>query len=553
MILAPKHYSEGAFRSYFDAICSLVVALLGGLICSLTSCVSTEISEDTRPNIVLIMVDDMGFSDIGSYGGEIPTPNIDRLATEGIRFSQFYNTARCCPTRASLLTGLFPHQTGIGHMTNPPKNAHRYDDWGTEGYQGYLNRNCVTIAEVLAENGYHTYMAGKWHLGYHDTTRWPLQRGFEKFYGSIAGATSYFWPNGDRPVTYMNQHLPPPDSNTYYTTDAFTEYGIRFIEEQEENRPFFLYLAYTAPHWPLHAKEEDIRKFVGKYTGGWDEVRQNRFQRQQEIGLFQNSFPISERDSRVRSWSEVDEAQKQESDYRMAVYAAQVYAVDYNIGKLLDHLEESDKMDNTLILFLSDNGACAEMYDEFGSKPISWINRATFSGAVSYGIGWANTSNTPFYEYKVQTYEGGISTPLIAHWPTKINNAGTINHNPGYLIDVMPTILEVSQSAYPSEYHNGNKIHALEGKSLVPVFETGSRNTHEYMYWEHQDNCAIRKGDWKAVKKLADKQWQLYDLSKDRAEVNNLASEHPELVSELDQAWKKWANSHHVLPKKIKK
>ena len=521
---------------------------LGLLIVLLSACHSGRI--DQRPNIVLIMVDDMGFSDIGCYGGEIPTPNIDRLAEDGLRFSQFYNTARCCPTRASLLTGLFPHQTGIGQMTNPTRGE-VYDSWGTEGYIGYLNRKCVTVAEVLKDAGYHTYMSGKWHLGYHDTARWPLQRGFEKFYGSITGATSYFYPHGKRPVTLMNDHLPPPDSGSYYTTDAFTDYAVQFLEEQEDEKPFFLYLAYTAPHWPLHAKEADIEKFVGKYTTGWDEMRKQRFQRQQEMGLFAHQISLSQRDNRVRPWAEVDPEQQKRSDYRMAVYAAQVFAVDYNIGKLIAQLEKTDQLENTLILFLSDNGACAEMYDEFGTKPDSWINRASYSGAVSYGIGWANASNTPFFEYKVQTYEGGISTPLIAHWPAQIQSGNSINHSPGYLIDIMPTLLEVANATYPLQYHGQEPIHALQGKSLVPVFETGEREGHEYMYWEHQSNCAIRKGKWKAVKKLNDEQWQLFDLSNDRMESNDLAGQYTDVVMELNDQWYRWAKTHHVLPKKI--
>ena len=510
-------------------------------------------SEKKQPNIVLIMVDDMGYSDIGCYGGEIPTPNIDLLAENGVRFSQFYNTARCCPTRASLLTGLFPHQTGIGQMTNSPKGD-QYKDWGTEGYKGYLNQNCVTMAEVLRKSGYHTYMAGKWHLGYHDASRWPLQRGFDKFYGSIAGATSYFWPHGQRPVTFMNEHLPPPDSTTYYTTDAFTDYAIQFIDEQEDDKPFFLYLAYTAPHWPLHAKQEDIDRFVGKYTHGWDMVRNERFKKQVEMGLFKEDWGLSERDSRVRPWSEVAGSQKVLSDYRMAVYAAQVFCVDYNIGKLVDKLKAENQFDNTLILFLSDNGGCAEMYDEFGSKPQSWINKATYSGAVSYGIGWANASNTPFKEYKVKVHEGGISTPLIAHWPKEINKqTGVFIHQTAYLIDIAPTIYEISGAQYPQTYHDGKIIYPLEGNSLLPVLKTGKGKEHEYMYWEHQNNCAIRKGPWKALKKLDQQEWELYNIKEDRIESRDLAAKHPDIVRELNDKWYEWANTHQVLPKRIAK
>ncbi|MCG8580133.1 MAG: arylsulfatase [Bacteroidales bacterium] len=506
---------------------------------------------EKKPNIVVIMVDDMGYSDIGCYGGEIPTPHIDKLAENGLRFTQFYNTARCCPTRASLMTGLYPHQTGIGHMTNSPKGD-QYSSWGTEGYIGYLNRNCVTVAEVLKESGYHTYMAGKWHLGYHQQDRWPMQRGFEKFYGTIAGATSFFKPQGKRPVTLMNEHQPAPDSG-YYTTDAFTDYAIRFIEEQEDENPFFLYLAYTAPHWPLHAKEEDIKKFVGKYMHGWDKVREDRLAKQNKLGLWEHDIPLSPRDKRVRPWSEVDDQQKVRSDYRMAVYAAMVHCMDYNVGRVVELLEQRGELDNTLILFLSDNGGCAEMYHEFGSKPDSMINNPNYSGAVSYGIGWANASNTPFHEYKVKTYEGGISTPFIAHWPNEMKGqAGKITHHSNYLIDVMPTLLEVSGAEYPETFHGGKVIHSLEGQSMMPTFKGQTIDEHEYMFWEHQNNCAIRYGDRKAVKRLSDKEWELYDLSSDRAEQFNLADQHSELVKHLNDKWKEWAHSHKVFPKKVK-
>ena len=318
------------------------IVLLGLVAIVIASCSISSTPDDKIvtecPNIVLILADDMGFSDIGCYGSEITTPNIDALAADGIRFTQFYNTARCCPTRASLMTGLHPHQTGIGHMTNPPTNPNRYNGW-EEAYQGYLNRNCVTVAEVLKDAGYHTYMTGKWHLGYHDKSRWPLQRGFEKYYGCIPGACSYFWPHGDRGLTYMNEHVPAPDSTKYYTTDAFTDYAIQFIDEQEDENPFFLYLAYNAPHWPLHAKQEDIEKFVGKYMNGWDEARKNRLKKQIELGLFNDEMKLSERDSRVRAWEEVPDSQKVLSDYRMAVYAAQVFCLDYNVGKLVDKLK----------------------------------------------------------------------------------------------------------------------------------------------------------------------------------------------------------------------
>ena len=324
-------------------------------------------SAQEKPNVVLIMVDDMGYSDIGCYGGEILTPNIDALASKGVRFTQFYNTSRSCPTRASLMTGLYQHQTGIGQMSEDPFNQPNQkspNDWGVPGYKGFLNRNCVTIAEVLKESGYHTYMAGKWHLGMHGEEKWPLQRGFERFYGILAGACSYLRPSGGRGLTLDNTKLPVPEA-PYYTTDAFTDYAIRFVDEQKDDKPFFLYLAFNAPHWPLQAKEEDIQKFTKIYREkGWDEIREARRKRMTKLGIIEPNTEFAEWEN--RKWNELTEQEKDKVAYRMAVYAAQVHCVDYNVRKLLDYLKKNRKLDNTLVMFLSDNGACAEPYAELG-------------------------------------------------------------------------------------------------------------------------------------------------------------------------------------------
>lgn len=505
-----------------------------------------------KPNIILIMADDMGFSDIGCFGSEIPTPNLDKLAQNGVRFSQFYNTARCCPTRASLLTGLDQHQTGIGMMAEDPnktENVKDRNDWGLPGYRGFLNHQCVTIAEVLKPAGYHTYMAGKWHVGMHGEEKWPLQRGFEHYYGILAGACSYLKPEGGRGITLDNTHLPAPEGE-YYTTDAFTDYAIRMIKEQNDEKPFFLYLAFNAPHWPLQAKKMDYEKFVGKYLKGWDAIGEKRYERQKTLKLFDRDIPLSPRDPRVRPWSEVSDSQKKESDFRMAVYAAQVSCIDQNIGKLVETLSQMNKLDNTLIIFLSDNGACAEPYAEFGGGKFEDINNPAISGAVSYGIGWANVSNTPFFEYKVKSYEGGISAPFIASWPKQISkNAGTVYHTPACLTDIMPTFIEAAGTKYPKTHPDGTVLFPLEGKSLLPAFINGKGSEHEYMYWEHSGYSAIRKGDWKAFKKVEDTNWELYDLRTDRDEQINVSKDHQELVKELNDKWYSWANSHQVLPK----
>ncbi len=505
-----------------------------------------------KPNIVLIMADDMGFSDIGCFGSEIPTPNLDKLAQNGVRFSQFYNTARCCPTRASLLTGLYQHQTGIGMMAEDPfKNPEGKDrnDAGVPGYRGFLNHQCVTIAEVLKPAGYHTYMAGKWHVGMHGEEKWPLQRGFEHYYGILAGACSYLKPEGGRGITRDNTHLPAPEGE-YYTTDAFTDNAIRMIKEQKDEKPFFLYLAFNAPHWPLQAKKADYEKFVGKYMKGWDAIREERYQRQKSLKLFDREIPLSPRDTRVRPWNEVDEAQKKESDFRMAVYAAQVSCLDQNVGKLLKTLTDLNKLDNTLIVFLSDNGACAEPYQEFGGGNFADINNPAVSGSVSYGIAWANVSNTPFFEYKVKSYEGGISAPFIASWPRQIKKTGQVYHTPACLTDIMPTFIEAAGTKYPKTHPDATVLFPLEGTSLLSAFKTGKGSEHEYMYWEHAGYSAIRKDEWKAYKEVKNTDWELYDLRTDRDEQINVAKDHPELVKELNDKWYQWANSHQVLPKK---
>jgi arylsulfatase len=498
---------------------------------------------------VLIMVDDMGYSDIGCYGGEIPTPHIDALAAGGLRFSQFYNTARCCPTRASLMTGLHPHQTGIGGMTNSPKKISDPEK-SAYGYTGFLNRDCVTIAEVLRDAGYHTYMAGKWHLGYHQQDRWPLQRGFERFYGIIPGACSYLWPHGDRGITHDNTPVTIEKNSGYYTTDAFTDHAIQFVEEQKDGKPFLLYLAYNAPHWPLHAKEEDISKFVGRHICGWDELRRRRLRRMIEMGLVNPQWGLSPRDGGARAWDELTDEQKKQLDYRMAVYSAQIHCVDYNIGRVVETLKRRGQFDNTLILFLSDNGGCAEPYKDLGGGAFEDINNPDKGGAISYGQGWANASNTPFRLFKVWVNEGGISTPLIAHWPAVITKQrGRITHDVGYLIDIMPTVLDVTGARYPTQYA-GRRIHRLEGQSLAPAFKGEPVPQHEWMFWEHMGHCAVRHGKWKALKELRNEKWELYNLETDRCEMNDLAQSEPTLVKQMAERWQAWAERCHVLPKR---
>ena len=502
------------------------------------------------PNIILILSDDMGYSDLGCYGGEVETPNLDALAANGLRFTQFYNGARCCPTRASLMTGCYPHQTGIGHMTNTPADFSQHD-LGIPEYRGFLNNNCVTIGELLQDAGYTTLMTGKWHLGISDQSKWPLQRGFDKFYGLIPGASNFFKPVYPRGITYMNDTISVTDED-YYTTDAFTDYAIQFIDEaksENSEKPFFLYLAYTAPHWPLNAPQEDVEKYKGTYMDGWTKLRETRYARMKEIGIVDQGWDLSPQN--WREWDSLSEEKKAEMDLRRATYSAQVDRMDQNIGKLVDHLKEQNIFDNTLIIFLNDNGACAEGGELGGGPARQLVTKEGYF--LTYGGAWANASNTPYREYKHWVHEGGIGTPFIVHWPGVIpkEKEGQMISEYGFLPDLMATFVDVAQTAYPKEY-DGNTIVSTPGKSLVPLFKGENKRIHtEPIFWEHEGNKAVRLGKYKLVSKWNSAQettWELYNMETDRSEMHDLASSETEKVEEMAAMYDNWAKTNHVLP-----
>ena len=513
-----------------------------------TACNPTKQTKE-KPNIILIMADDMGYSDIGCYGGDVETPNIDQLANNGLKFTQFYNNARCCPTRATLMTGCYPHQTGIGHMTNSPENF-KQCDLGIDEYRGFLNHNSVTIAEVLKESGYTTLMTGKWHLGVSDKSKWPLQRGFDKFYGCVVGATNFFKPEYPRGIVYMNDTISITDDN-YYTTNAFTDNAIKFIDEteKEDSKPFFLYLAYTAPHWPLNAPKGIVEKYKGHYKEGWSKLRETRFERMKDLGIVSKDWNLSEDDG--IDWNSLSEEKKTEMDFRRAIYSAMIDQMDQNVGRLVSYLKQNNLFDNTLIIFLSDNGGCAEG-GMLGGGPASQLG--TKEGYfLTYGKAWANASNTPFREYKHWVHEGGISTPLIINWPDQISNndKGSLVSQYGFLPDIMATIVDVSGAVYPKEY-NGQKIHSHAGKSLLPTINGSKQSIHnEPIFWEHEGNKAVRLGDYKLVSKWTHKgsgTWELYDMITDRTEMHDLSDSLPQKVAEMEEMYYKWANDNKVLP-----
>jgi arylsulfatase len=508
-------------------------------------------NSSTRPNIILIMADDMGYSDIGCFGGEIDTPNIDSLADNGIRFTQFYNTARCCPTRASLLTGLYAHQAGIGHMTVENTEATedeeaQYFDYGYLGYRGSLNRNCVTIAEVLKSAGYHTLMSGKWHVGTFEEM-WPLERGFDQYFGIILGACNYWKPAPDKLLVHNRKPINPWDG--FYTTDVFTDYAIKFISvsSKANDNPFFCYLAYNAPHWPLHAWPEDIAKYRGKYRKGWNAIRKERYERMVRMGLIKDEWKLSEQDA--PAWEDIQEEKKDELDFRMAIYAAMIDRMDQNIGRLIEKLRDLGELDNTLILFFVDNGACAEDNEEgyedvYGAGPVEQLG--TKKGYfLTYGRAWANASNTPYRLYKHWSHEGGIASPLIAHWPNRIKDRGALRNELTHLIDLMPTCLEVAEAEYPNNY-KGNTIPPMEGVSFVPVFDNKSLN-REAIYFEHEGNRAVRMGRWKLVAEHKEP-WRLYNMEVDRTETSDLSKEYPDMRSKMIEMYNTWAKRCGVLP-----
>lgn len=516
----------------------------------------------SRPDIVLILADDMGFSDVGCYGGEIETPHIDRLGREGVRFTQFYNTARCSPSRASLMTGLHPHQVGVGILN--------FDDT-PDGYPGDLSEQSVTVAEALREAGYATYLSGKWHLSSDMETpngSWPTRRGFERFFGTLEGAGSFY-----QPRTLMRQEEnieAEAEEPGFFYTDAISDHAVRFIEEHDSGRrddPLFLYLAYTAPHWPLHAHPDDIERYRGRFDDGWDRLREQRLDRLVKEGILDPDTELAARDPRVPEWDGSTPEAEWETR-RMEVYAAQIDRMDQGIGQVLDTLERLGRLDNTLVVFLSDNGGCAEemppeSVEQFVTAFVP-LKTTTQSGETvvpgnvpglmpgpettyqSYGRSWAHLSNTPFREYKHWVHEGGIATPLVLRWPAGLAQNAGVHRAPHQLVDVLPTLLDAAGATYPAERH-GVPVPPAEGRSMLAELN-GAISEDRDLFWEHEGNCAVRSGDWKLVRKYG-LPWELYDISVDRAEAHDVAGQHPDLVGDLASRYDAWAERCGVIPR----
>ncbi len=535
-----------------------------------------------RPNVLIILADDLGFSDLGCYGGEIRTPNLDALAASGLRFTQFYNSARCCPSRASLLTGLYPHQVGIGEMTND--RGAKFPGAGDKGeqfpgYRGRLNDQCVTIAQVLKPAGYATAACGKWHVG--DSVS-PIDRGFDHFYGFTSGYAVNSW---DAAVMTELPEAKPQSKGEFFATDAITDHALSYLGSMHETKkPWFMYLAYQAPHFPIASKPEDMKDYPKVYARGWDVIREERLKRMKSLGIVSDDTPLTPRskiphekqaalhgsmtkDGNNPAWSSLDAARKGDLAMRMAVYAGMVTGMDRNIGRIVIELRKSGELDNTLIVFLSDNGACAEWepygFDmvglEPGKTPGTGINMGTqalpnilHKGAeleamnhepMSLGSAWANACNTPLRLYKHFAHEGGISTPFIAHWPAGITSKGKLVTQPAHLVDLMATCVDLGQAKYPEK-----NVLPMEGVSLKPAL-AGESLAARTLFFEHENNAAVRAGDWKLVRAGRDGAWELYRLNEDRVEMKNVASEHPDMVRDMAAKWDAWAARCHVLPR----
>ncbi|MCF3107792.1 arylsulfatase [Niabella sp. CC-SYL272] len=531
-------------------------------------------AQSKRPNIVLILADDLGYSDLGCYGGEIATPNLDRLAANGIRYASFYNTSRCCPTRAALLTGMYNHNAGIGEMTT---------NRGLPGYQGALAVGTVTLAEVLKAAGYHTAMVGKWHVSntleqptaeaqlrwlnhqdihpyFSPVEQYPVNRGFERYFGNIWGVVDYFDPfslvSGTTPVTRVPDH--------YYHTDAINDTAAQYIRLlSREKAPFFLYVAHTAPHWPLQALPEDIHNYENTYTAGWDAIRKQRYHKMAALGLIDTFITkLSPREAGTPDWN--DNPHKDWEARAMAVHAAMVDRMDQGIGRIITALKQEGQLENTLIIFLSDNGASPENAMAYGpgfdrpgttrkGERICYpVNKEVLPGPqtsfTSIGAAWANVANTPYRFAKASSFEGGVRTPVIASWPKGITGKGRIERTTGHVIDFMATFLELAYARYPAQY-NGHVIKPMQGMSLVPSFNQKAAPASRILFNEHFGARYVRDGNRKLVA-APGKPWQLFDLQHDATELHDLSARFPEQVQRLSALWEQWAQQNHVFPKK---
>lgn len=535
-----------------------------------------------KPNIIIVLVDDMGYSDVGAFGGEVETPNIDALAKNGLRFTQNYNSARCCPSRATLLTGLYSHQAGIADFTSGDQTATR-----GPAYLGYLNDQCVTLADVLKSDGYSTYGVGKWHVGGNEAAS-PTNRGFDEYYGyaDFHGKNQWMYKENVKGGYYRLPEGRKPEltytKDTFYATDVFTDYALEFIKQgTERKKPFFLYLAHSSPHFPIQAPAATRDKYLERYRKGWDVLRKERFERQKKIGLLTDAWEFTERSlvpmdpkgkmgpiddgyggQKNPAWDSLDGDRQEDLAYRMALFAAMIDHVDQGIGRIIKQLKENGQFENSLILFTSDNGACYEWgpygFDGGSRQGLNVLhkgedlNKMGLAGGkeMSVGSAWSCLSNTPLRMYKHFNHEGGNCSPLIVHWPKGIGKADRWVRTPVHLMDYMPTLCDVAGAKYPEKF-NGNQITPSEGVSMKPVFDGDDKLPERTIFFDHFQSSAIRKGGWKLVRgnnRYKKRTWELYNIDEDRCETRDLINDEPEKAKALEAEWEIWAKSVKVFP-----
>jgi arylsulfatase len=527
--------------------------------------ITNAAAQQERPNVLLIVVDDMGYSDIGAFGGEIETPSIDALADAGIRMTNFYVGPTCSPTRSMLMSGNDNHVAGLGNMNE----ALTPNQVGQPGYEGYLNDRVVSVATLLQRAGYHTYMAGKWHLGEkpeHD----PSKRGFEKSFTLLEGGASHF---DDEWMMYANYtptyrengtrtHVPPG----FYSTEFYTDKTIQYIDEQSDDAPFFAYLSFTAVHDPLHLPDDWLDRYVGKYSMGYNALRQQRLTRMKQLGIVPDSTKLGPWLQMVPRWDNLSAEQQKLEARRMELYAAMVSNIDFHIGRLISHLAEAGKLDDTLVIFFSDNGANgADMHMYPGTDEI-WVERNSdnrFSNwgrrgsRIAQGAGWAQASSTPFRLFKAFIAEGGIRSPLIMSGATLAHRGKTVDAV-AHVMDIAPTLLSIAGATYPSSNEQGSLI-PQRGKSMIPLLTTqadSTRGVDDYLAWEFFDWHAVRTATWKATwirEPFGASDWELFDMTVDPGESNDVADQHPEVLQDLANKWDDYADEVGVVPREATK
>jgi arylsulfatase A-like enzyme len=529
------------------------------------ACSNSETNDQTknisvRPNILIILADDLGYTDLGVYGGEIKTPNLDNLAQDGFLLTNFYSAPSCSPARAMMLTGTDNHLAGVGTMNG----SWDTNQLGKRGYEAHLNKDVVTVSSLLQDSGYHTYLTGKWHLGYTPDLQ-PQSRGFEKSFILLQGGASHF--NDLRGLVrgvnseYLEDGKAVELPEDFYSSNHYTDKMIDYIEEgRKDARPFFGYLSYTAPHWPLHALDEDIDLYKGRYDQGYEHIRQNRIEKLKDLGIINKNTIASMAPPYIDKWDDLTPDQKKIAARKMEIFAAMVENMDRNIGRMITYLKETNQYENTFIFFMSDNGAEGNDIEYLSDNKV-WIPEAFDNGYdnmgkensyIYYGAEWAHVGSGPFRDFKTFVSEGGIKVPTIIRYGD-LSYKNHIDHEVMTVKDITPTILELANVTHPGTKYKGRDVYPVTGRSLLPHFKDINKVVYQptdIIGWQLFGRQAIRQGNWKMVTQappIGTGDWQLYNLEDDPTEINDLASHHPEKIVELTKLWEDYKSANNII------